>query len=184
MGSDLFAGFVDDIERLRRTNAAEIDLVRQVSSRLQALVSGPDWLWTDARQPSDDGYAQHLLHAADDGAFSVCSLVWKRGQKTAIHDHRAWCVVGVLEGVERETCYRLADDGGRPFLMECGVRDVAAGNVTGGIADGSDIHAVANAGDGLAVSIHVYGADLRACLSSIRTRFDDVPIRSAATTSR
>jgi len=42
-----------------------------------------------------------------------------------------------------------------------------------------DIHKVTNAGSGLAVSIHIYGADLAALGCSIRSRYD-VPVLVAS----
>jgi len=53
----------------------------------------------------------------------------------------------------------------------------ATGSVAGLLPPG-DIHRVSNAGDDVAISLHVYGADLRHRQSSIR-RCYDVPVRPA-----
>jgi predicted metal-dependent enzyme (double-stranded beta helix superfamily) len=51
------------------------------------------------------------------------------------------------------------------------------------LPDGKDIHSVINAGDSVAISIHVYGADLNKLGSSINRRFDHLPIRGTAPTA-
>jgi 3-mercaptopropionate dioxygenase len=180
MKYDPFATFINDVESMRRTIPSQTQLVRQISSRLAQLNRDADWLPVSARQPSDEGYVQHVLHVAPDGGFSVCSLVWKPGQSTPVHDHVAWCVVGVYEGVEREIRYRLDRSGASPCLVQCETCTAAAGEAVGMLPDGSDIHSVINAGDSVAISIHVYGADLKKLGSSINRRFDDIPIRSPA----
>ena len=58
----------------------------------------------------------------------LVALVWLPGQATAIHDHLAWCVVGVHEGAEHETRYRLTGDG---RLVESGSAVAFPGDVAG-----------------------------------------------------
>jgi predicted metal-dependent enzyme (double-stranded beta helix superfamily) len=116
------------------------------------------------------------MYVAPDSGFSICSLVWCEGQATPIHDHSAWCVVGVYEGAERETRYRLEGEGEAQRLVATATLDMRGGETAGFAADGTDIHRVANPTRGLAISIHVYGADIRALGSSIKRRFDHLPI--------
>lgn len=174
---DAFGDFIEDVERLRRDAPSSAALVPAIATRLAALNRGSRWLPEHARAPVDLGYAQHLLYSAEDGGLSVCSLVWKARQSTPIHNHVAWCVVGVYEGIERETRYRLAHEGESAYLVESHSCDVPAGEAAGMLPDGDDIHCVANGGECTAISIHVYGADLRALGSSIRTKFDHLPVR-------
>jgi len=177
MVTDAFHDFIEEVEALRRSGASNAALVPQIADRLADLNRGSRWLPEVACAPVDLGYAQHLLYAAEDGGMSICSLVWKAGQCTPIHNHVAWCVVGVYEGVERETRYRLEHEGERDYLIESHVCDVPAGQAAGMLPDGADIHCVSNPGDGIAISIHVYGADLRELGSSIRSKFDHLPVR-------
>ena len=83
-------------------------------------------------------------------------MVWRPGQKTVIHDHIAWCVFGVLQGVEYETLYRADGD----HLTEIGRTANQTGDVSG-FAPPGDIHRVHNTGDETAISLHIYGADSR-----------------------
>jgi 3-mercaptopropionate dioxygenase len=118
-------------------------------------------------------YQSHLLYAAPDGSFSIAAMVWLPGQETVIHDHVAWCVTGVLQGRENEEVFALADDGRALDLVACNVNP--AGMVSG-FAPPGDIHRVRNTGDGVAISMHVYGADISRLGNSIRREYT-LPVR-------
>lgn len=179
---DQFDRFVADITRLRRQLTDDQALANAVAEQLVPLVHHGGWLADAHRQPWPDRYRQHVLHVAADGDFSVVSLVWRPGQRTPIHDHVAWCVVGVLEGEERETQYHLYRDAetAAPFLVEEYSRVARPGQTEALVPPDEDIHCVMNSGREIAISIHVYGADIGKLGSSINHRFDDLPIRSAA----
>ena len=74
-------------------------------------------------------------------------------------------------GEEHEIRYRLVGDG----LVEDGHTIGPRGEVTV-LTPPGDIHAVVNDGTEVAVSLHVYGADLRRRGTSVR-RCYDLPIR-------
>ena len=103
--------------------------------------------------------------------------MWLPGQRTPIHDHVSWCVVGVYEGRELETRYRAVEANGRRWLEETGSVEARPGHVEVIVQDVEDIHAVTAVGDRPTISIHVYGADIERLGSSIHRRFDDWPIR-------
>ncbi|UNZ19134.1 cysteine dioxygenase family protein [Streptomyces sp. 891-h] len=143
---------------------------------------GADDLLTDAQcEPDPDRYRQHVLHAESDGSFSVVALVWLPGQGTSVHDHVSWCVTGVHQGEEHERRYRLlpadAAAGGSARLVA--TEDVV--NPVGavcGFAPPGDIHRVWNGCDSVAVSLHIYGADISRLGSSVR-RVYDLPVDAA-----
>ena len=118
----------------------------------------------------------------------MVALVWYAGQRTPIHDHVSWCVVGVYEGQESQTLYRLADDQGEVCLVETGREIARPGSCMSLIPPAENIHRVANAGSGRAISIHVYGVDVERLGSSINKTFDHLTIRPSrddvATTAR
>jgi len=113
-------------------------------------------------------YQSHLLHAEPDGSFSVCAMVCLPGQETVIHDHVAWCVTGVLQGCEYEEVFALAD-GGR--ALNLAARNTNQAGTVSGFAPPGDIHRVLNTGDDVAVSMHVYGADISRLGNSIRREY-------------
>jgi predicted metal-dependent enzyme (double-stranded beta helix superfamily) len=121
-----------------------------------------------ARRGDPAGYQSHLLYAEPDGTFSVSAMVWLPGQQTVIHDHVAWCVTGVLQGREYEEVFALAD-GGRALRLAA--RNVNPAGSVSAFAPPGDIHRVRNTGDTVAISMHVYGADISRLGNSIRREY-------------
>jgi predicted metal-dependent enzyme (double-stranded beta helix superfamily) len=140
-----------------------------VTAQLRRHLPPPDVLTAAERQGDPAGYQCRVLHAEPDGSFSVTAMVWRPGQVTPIHDHVTWCVFGVLQGVEYEELFALAPDG--HHLVEAGRNEGRPGDVSG-FAPPGDIHRVRNIGDGVAVSLHVYGADITRLGSSVRRCYD------------
>ncbi|MCB5182565.1 cysteine dioxygenase family protein [Streptomyces antimicrobicus] len=125
-------------------------------------------LLTPEQQEGDAAcYRQHVLHAEQDGSFSVVALVWLPGQETCIHDHVSWCVAGVHQGEESEVRYALTPSADRARLRAVAHVVNRLGEVAG-FAPPGDIHKVRNSCDTTAISIHVYGADVTRLGSSIR----------------
>jgi predicted metal-dependent enzyme (double-stranded beta helix superfamily) len=147
-----------------------------VAGQLRQHLPGPEILTAAERRGDPDGYRCHVLHAEPDGSFSVTAMVWRPGQITPIHDHVTWCVFGVLAGIEYEELYALSDDG--QWLRDVGRSQNLAGEVSG-FAPPGDIHRVRNCGDDVAVSLHVYGADITRLGSSVRRTYD-LPVTAPA----
>jgi predicted metal-dependent enzyme (double-stranded beta helix superfamily) len=128
---------------------------------LEGLVAEDDWLADEWRAPDPARYQQYLLHCDDRERFSIVSFVWGPGQRTPIHDHRVWGLVGVLSGAEVTESFVRNDRGrleasGRAERVESGVVVAVSPRI-------GDIHRVANAYDGrTSISIHVYGANIGA----------------------
>ena len=156
-----------------------VDDPHAIAARLRELLALDGWLAPSDRRPGTDTYRQHLLHVSPCRRLSVVALVWLPGQRTAIHDHVSWCIVGVYRGVEREERYELVEDGGMPHLRPAGAVFAPRGHVETLIPPDGDIHAVTAAGRETAISIHVYGADIEALGSSIHRRYDDLEIVAA-----
>lgn len=101
-------------------------------------------------------YIRHLLHEDAEEGWAVAALVWRPGQMSPVHAHKAWCAVGVHRGVLTETFYDLpAQDGAMPALSGIALR--RPGDITFGPARPDAIHRLANLGTETAVSIHAYG---------------------------
>jgi predicted metal-dependent enzyme (double-stranded beta helix superfamily) len=148
---------------------------RLVAGELTRSLPSADVLTDEQRRGDPEGYRSHVLHTEPDGSFSIVALVWRPGQVTPVHDHVTWCVFGVIKGVEHEELFTLDDE--RGCLVEAGTKTNATGDVSG-FAPPGDIHRVRNAGDGTAISIHIYGTDVSRIGSSVR-RYYDQPISAA-----
>ena len=174
MSSPAFASFVRDAERL-------IDDPHAIAERLKGLLAEDGWL-APAHQVGDpDAYRQHLLYVSPTRRLSVVALVWLPGQRTPIHDHVSWCVVGVYRGVETEHRFRLVENGGYRRLVPVGTVQAKAGHVEALVPPAENIHSVAAVGNQKTISIHVYGADIERLGSSLLRRFDDhEPLAAAA----
>lgn len=88
MTSSALNTFAADARRL-------IDHPQAIGLRLAALLAQEGWLAPEHRVPDRHGYRQNLLFVSPDRQLSIVALVWLPGQRTPIHDHVSWCVVGV-----------------------------------------------------------------------------------------
>jgi len=151
------------------------DTADRVAAALRANLPDPAAvLPASLRRGNPAGYQSHLLYAEPDGSFSISAMVWMPGQQTTIHDHVAWCVTGVLQGREYEEIFALAD-GGRALRLAA--RNVNPAGAVSGFAPPGDIHRVRNTGDTVAISMHVYGADISRLVNSIRREYT-LPVRA------
>ena len=165
-------------QRFRRFIAAFTQLAERASNDekrihdegkalLAGIVRNDDWLPESCAQPHPEFYQQYLLHCDPLERFSVVSFVWGPGQKTPVHNHTVWGILGVMRGAE--LCNRFdvpavnnAGKLGLPMRMHpqerlnLGEIDIVSPSV-------GDIHRVKNAHtDQVSISIHVYGANIGA----------------------
>ena len=153
--------FVKALTRLVERTDDEAALLAGARPLLAALVANDTWLPDECAKPDPQYYRQYLLHCDPLERFCVVSFVWGPGQKTPIHDHTVWGLVGMMRGAERCRRYERAADGrvhaiGGEQVLEPGEVDAVSPTV-------GDIHTVANAlADKPSVSIHVYGANIGA----------------------
>ncbi|MFG1212466.1 cysteine dioxygenase [Xanthobacter flavus] len=151
--------FVVAFGRLLDERPVEARILTDGAPLLAELVSRDNWLPAAYAAPHPTYYQQYLLHADSTERFSIVSFVWGPGQKTPVHDHTVWGLIGMLQGAEYNQPYVLDDEGrprpsGDPDRLEPGA--VAAVSPTIG-----DLHRVSNAfDDRVSISIHVYGANI------------------------
>lgn len=157
------ADLIDGIRAAVAVRDDWADTAQLVAEELRAHLPGPDVLTTEQRLGLPDDHCSHTLHVESDGSFSIVALVWRTGQSSRIHDHVTWCVLGVIQGVEREEIYD-AD------LNLVGSRDNQVGEI-GGLAPPGDIHRVRNMSETTAISIHIYGTDINR-IGSVRRYYD------------
>ncbi len=172
IGSVALKQLVADVRVVVAAGGETASVSQAVAERLEPYLDDPGLLTTGQREPDPNHYRQHILHVEPDGSFSIVALCWLPGQETPIHDHISWCVVGVHQGLELETNYRLEQDAaGSEWLVQTGTVTCAPG-MTEALTPPGDIHKVSNAGEDLAISIHIYGADIGKLGSSILRRYE------------
>ena len=174
--SPVLATLIEAIRQVVQSGAGDGDVAERVARLLQPCLAHDSFLTAAQRAPDPTHYRQHVLHVEEDGSFSIVALVWLPGQETPIHDHVSWCVVGVHEGQEYETLYQVEAGDPGSWLVETGQSINPSGSVAA-LTPPGDIHKVVNNGAQLAISLHIYGADIGKLGSSIRRRYD-FPVRS------
>src|SRR5688572_2524245 len=93
--------YIQAMTRLAEANGAnESRMLSEGEKLLKDLIDHDDWLPDEFAQPSAESYRQYLLHCDPLERFSVVSFVWGPGQKTPVHDHTVWGLVGVMRGAE------------------------------------------------------------------------------------
>jgi len=146
---------------IEETAADEKRIFVDGKDRLLKLIRHDDWLPDAFAQPHPERYQQYLLYCDPIERFSVVSFVWGPGQRTPVHDHTVWGMVGVLRGAESCEEFALQPATGR--LLSQGVHELRPGGIDLVSPRVGDIHRVSNAlADRASVSIHVYGANIGA----------------------
>jgi predicted metal-dependent enzyme (double-stranded beta helix superfamily) len=157
------AQFTNDVDVVARRERYPQLTVQQVRPLLEQLLAQRDWLDDKFRRPvPGKPYTQYLLYTPPDEAWSVVSFVWPCGSTTPIHDHCTWGVIGVYQGQESETPYRIVAGSiatGQVRLAAQGMASLRPGEVSC-VVPPYDVHRVSNNGDDVAVSIHVYGVNI------------------------
>ncbi|MFJ7143160.1 cysteine dioxygenase [Pseudomonas protegens] len=160
--------FIAALAELLDSAPDEARVLDQGATLLQRLVSQDDWLPDDFAQPDPQRYQQFLLHADSRQRFSIVSFVWGPGQRTPIHDHRVWGLIGMLRGAEDSQGFERLADGrlqpaGAPIRLVPGQVEAVSPRI-------GDIHQVTNAyADRVSISIHVYGANIGAVRRAVYT---------------
>ena len=161
MSNSPLRDFVVAVTHLADQHHKEPEMLAAVSPELAKLVARDDWLPDELAQPHPEFYRQYLLHADPLERFSVVSFVWGPGQRTPVHDHQVWGLIGMLRG--QETAQPFGFDAGGRLQAQGDAVTLQPGQVEAVSPSIGDIHQVSNAwADHTSVSIHVYGANIGA----------------------
>lgn len=153
--------FLAGLTELLDQQPAEAALLEGGEALLARLVAHDDWLPAELAEPHPEHYQQYLLHCDARQRFSVVSFVWGPGQRTPVHDHRVWGLIGMLRGAEDAQAYARDSAGtlvahGAPVRLRPGQVEAVSPRI-------GDVHQVSNAlSDQVSISIHVYGGNIGA----------------------
>lgn len=158
-GKNKIDTLVDQLRSITSQTTDEREIVGQLRPLVRDVCLNPDWVKDDYLKVDEKtGFRVSTLHQEPDHTLAVLAVSWTPGMGVGPHDHGTWAVVGGVQGKERNVNWQRTDDGGRK-----GYADLEAfSEVTAGAGDvmcfrTGDIHSVDNAGDGVALSLHVYG---------------------------
>jgi predicted metal-dependent enzyme (double-stranded beta helix superfamily) len=168
MSADTTTSLALDTNELQMLSELPTELALQDAAPFLAhLVKDPTFLEAEilplldeVRGTEEDWYVAHSYEGRDH-SFSLQVFVWPPGAKTKIHDHSSWGVYCCAVGSVLEERYGRLDDGSRPdhahlkkIWQLSWSRDDGASSV---LPHDGGIHRVGNPGDGLAISVHLYG---------------------------
>jgi 3-mercaptopropionate dioxygenase len=151
--------FVQRVTKALDAATDERAVVSVVKSSMADLVASSDWLPAEFTKPAAGSYGQHLLYCDPLERFCVVSFVWPPNQKTPVHDHTVWGVIGQLIGEEESQAYTVAPSGelvahGKPAVLQPGqICTVSPLEI--------DVHVVRNPSTTAnSIGIHAYGANI------------------------
>ncbi len=112
-----------------------------------------------------DGYARRELYCSEEHAYAVIAMTWGPGQRTQLHDHSGlWCVEGVVAGQIEVTQYELRERDAERYRFDCCGTIRAGVGTAGSLIPPHEHHVIANPmPDQLAISVHVYSAQMSSC---------------------
>lgn len=142
-------GPVFSLERFIADCRAARGDVLAVSELMRAAIAEPEAVRAAVTAA---GAGDRVLY--QDSELTVLNVRIPSGYRTPPHDHTIWAVVGIYEGQEDNTFYRLQD--GVPVAVE--THEVRAPGVL--TLDGETIHAISNPLASVTCGLHVYGGHL------------------------
>ena len=110
-------------------------------------------------------YARRELYRSPQHGYSVVAMTWGPGQGTPLHDHSGlWCVEGVWHGELEITQYELLEQAGERFRFRAAGGIQAGPGSAGSLIPPHEDHTIHNASaDAIAVSLHIYQAEMACC---------------------
>ena len=156
---DEIVQFAHRCEERMRSGLNQHELTAQVQEDLTQLLAAGVELPEEYTRPNPEHYVMYPLYVSETGDLSVASAVWDVGQRTPVHGHETWGVVGIYSGLEHERQYEKPTVANIP-LAHAGEGTWKPGQVTVCCTTDDDVHEVWSEGNQPCVGIHVYGADI------------------------
>lgn len=165
--STTLRAFIHDITPLVRHASTPADAVVKLRPAFAGLLGDRRWLPDKFRAPCESGgmgggIGQWLLYRSADRSLTLFSLVVPSGSATPVHDHLAWGLVGLYEGAQEESIYRLMRSRGEGHgdLELVTVRELRVGDFYDLIPPDNDIHSVRTTSPTPSVSLHLLATDI------------------------
>lgn len=155
-----FQQFVQQLTQVVDSHSGdEPAILERGGAALKLLIEQDDWLPERYAKPDPQYYQQFLLYADPQDRFSVVSFVWGPGQKTPVHNHTVWALIGMMRGSEVGELFDFTGEG-QP-MQSLGSEQLNPGDVDCVSPTLGDIHRVSNVyDDRVSISIHVYGGNI------------------------
>jgi predicted metal-dependent enzyme (double-stranded beta helix superfamily) len=158
--------FIRDLHALVEREPDDRRRIEGTRALMEPIVATAGLLGTALERRTDRGYSRNLLYHDPHDRFIVLALFWEPGHVTPIHDHGTWGAMGVYKNELEVMGYRRLDDGTRPGyakLEQVFSSKEKKGSVSWVLPPHEEIHRIANPTARTALSLHVYGRDIRRC---------------------
>jgi predicted metal-dependent enzyme (double-stranded beta helix superfamily) len=150
--------FIEDVGIVVRSTDDEHEITALLSKRMSALLESGYRLPSELTQPVPSRHMTYPVYIAPDESWSMASVVWDVGQRTNVHSHETWGIVGIYAGAELETRYLKPTAPGP--LTPAGEACWTPGQVTICCTTDDDVHSVTAVGTEPTIGIHVYGGNI------------------------
>src|SRR4051812_39715061 len=87
--------FIDEVDLVVGSTGDEGEITERVAELLSALLAGGYRLPPEVTRPSAERHVNYPLHIAPGRRWCLASVVWNAGQRTPVHGHETWGVVGI-----------------------------------------------------------------------------------------
>jgi predicted metal-dependent enzyme (double-stranded beta helix superfamily) len=170
-------GFIVAATGIVRGNADVATKLSQLRTPYKALLSDPDWLPEEFKQPSGNtamghGIASLLLYRSELKDLSLSTLVVAPGLATPVHNHLAWGLVGLYQGDQEEEAYDVHEHAAEAALEPLKLRKrrlLKKGDFYELVPPWNDVHRVRTISSEPSVSLHLLANDI-GCV--VRQKFD------------
>lgn len=156
------SALIDDMNEVVVKFESPMDQARATAERLGRLLAEGASIEDYFTRLCPDHYARYKVYKHPDDRFCIVAMVWGPGQGTGLHDHGGiWCVEGVYRGRMHIQRYEL--DGVEGDLHRFHPTDDLSAGVgeVGNLVPPSEYHVMENTGTTSAISLHVYGHELK-----------------------
>ena len=160
LDTDFVRSFVERVKQTIESEPTAEAACEALRPAFDEMLSRRDWLPEQYQRDVPDsgmggGIGQWLLYRAADRSLSLFSLVVPPGERTPIHDHLAWGLIGIYRGNQNEEIYRPGD--GSIELVRN--RPLDPGDHYVLLPPLDDVHCVRTTSDVTSVSIHLLAND-------------------------
>lgn len=157
--STLIAEMNDVVEKYR----SPLEQARATAEHLGRLIARGANIDEAFTRGCSDHYARYKVHKHPNDRFCIVIMVWEPGQGTALHDHGGvWCVEGVYRGNMKITRYELEGRDGAELRRFRKSEELTVGvGAVGNLVPPSEYHVMENCGTESAISLHIYGHELK-----------------------
>ena len=160
-------------ELVDNVGLSDIERCQAVTAALAPLVADGSWIPAALVVPVSPGYRRELLFEDAEGAFSIGCFTWAPGERSVIHDHHAWSVMGGVSGVMRSENFLPLSPGRALKTADDDI--LRSGELNWSTPESGDIHRVSAASVEPSTSIHIYGCRFNAVNRNIYTDAADEP---------